>query len=267
MTPDARPRRPPQRQERARGAARRRRRHLHRHRRRHRPRDGRADRGPPARRGAGWTTIEADDELALPAGHRPARRPRRLDRRRHAPPRRVRRAGAGGRRDRRAGVDALTAPRDDPLIVVAEEAGLGPVPVEAPTRRWLDLTGDATQRSRPPPTASCWSSPAARSSCPSCWHRNRTTRAPLHGDKLVRPGDDDFAVNVVAGAAAGVAHRRGRRTRGSSIGAYPDETVRRGAIARRHGVEPEQRPRAQRRRRGLLAARGRDPAPRTASRS
>jgi histidinol-phosphate aminotransferase len=169
-------------------------------------------------------------------------------------------------------------------VVVAEEAGLGPVPVEPATRRWLDLAGDAAQAlaaaadrvllvvagralelpangvpamtarsatgtptaahaalSTATPDAPTAVDAALRSATPDARPAadpdRVTTARVLHGDRLVRPGDDDFAVNVVAGPppdwldAAVQAAWRG-------IGAYPDETEATAAIAARHGVDP-----------------------------
>jgi len=91
-----------------------------------------------ARRGPEWHTVEVEDELQLPAG------PVLLD------GLGVWIAGVMHRHDEaaepivHAGVVALAA-HTDPVVVVAEEAGLSPVPADALTRRWLDLLGDANQ--------------------------------------------------------------------------------------------------------------------------
>ena len=90
------------------------------------------------RRGPEWQTVEVEDELQLPAG------PVLLD------GLGVWIAGVMHRHDEaaepivHAGVVALAA-HTDPVVVVAEEAGLSPVPADALTRRWLDLLGDANQ--------------------------------------------------------------------------------------------------------------------------
>jgi len=118
-----------------------------------------------ARRGGAWTTVEVTDDLAAAlaaAGDRPVL----LDglgawiagvmHRRGVfageaaagvgeAAAGVAEAAAGAGAVVAAGVAALVAARAGPLVVVSEEAGLAPVPVDAGTRAWLDLLGDANQ--------------------------------------------------------------------------------------------------------------------------
>jgi histidinol-phosphate/aromatic aminotransferase/cobyric acid decarboxylase-like protein/adenosyl cobinamide kinase/adenosyl cobinamide phosphate guanylyltransferase len=192
-----------------------------------------------ARRGAGWDTVQLGDDLAVALDG--ATSPILLDglgawiagvMHRH-------RAFASRERDAaveavvREGIAALTRPREGLIVVVAEEAGLGPVPVEPATRKWLDLMGDATQ------------AVAAAADRVLLVVAGRTLELPadqtpapgrvLHGDKLVRPGDDDFAVNVVEGPPPAWLTAA---IDGAELCAYPDEADATAAIATRHDLEP-----------------------------
>lgn len=94
-----------------------------------------------ARRGPEWRTIELEDDLPAALAH--ATGPVLLD------GLGVWIAGVMHRRDDvepvvHAGIAALHA-HQHRVVVVAEEAGLSPVPMDAVTRRWLDLLGDANQ--------------------------------------------------------------------------------------------------------------------------
>jgi histidinol-phosphate/aromatic aminotransferase/cobyric acid decarboxylase-like protein/adenosyl cobinamide kinase/adenosyl cobinamide phosphate guanylyltransferase len=201
------------------------------------------------RRPAGWTTVEANGSLAAALGSEEgacvlvdglgAWLARAL-------------AGAGafegraGAADRvraavLADVDALTAAAARrPVIVVAEEAGLGLLPAEPGTRLWLDLLGEAVQRvaaaaehaelmvaGRPIPLPG---GPAELDGSPD--------HLRAHGDRLVRPGDADHAVNVLAGGPPPWLREALEAALATGADSYTDEADAVAALAARHGREP-----------------------------
>ncbi|MFY9487141.1 MAG: bifunctional adenosylcobinamide kinase/adenosylcobinamide-phosphate guanylyltransferase [Solirubrobacterales bacterium] len=126
------------------------------------------------------------------------------------------------------------------LIVVAEQAGEGVLPNDSASRAWLDLIGSATQRlaaaadrvelvvagrplalSRPPVPGSELEFAALRS----------------HGDKLVRPGDTDHAVNILDGDRPQWLSDALHAALEDDSLRYPDETDAVRAIASLHGRE------------------------------
>ena len=121
-------------------------------------------------------------------------------------------------------------------IVVAEQAGEGVLPPDPASRAWLDLLGDATQRL------------AARADRVDLVVAGRPltlgggpldgdTRLRHHGDRDVRPGDADHAVNVVAG---GPPEWLREALAGTVVERYPDETAAVAALANHHGRAPEE---------------------------
>ncbi|MBV9818468.1 MAG: bifunctional adenosylcobinamide kinase/adenosylcobinamide-phosphate guanylyltransferase, partial [Solirubrobacterales bacterium] len=128
----------------------------------------------------------------------------------------------------------IDAARQAAVIVVAEEAGQGMLPLDALSRRWLDLLGESVQR---------LSDAAERVDYVVAGRSIALSGPPVdvadlrrHGDRDVRPGDADHAVTVLAGgppewlrAALDVALDR-----------YPDDTEARTATAMRHGRRPDE---------------------------
>jgi histidinol-phosphate/aromatic aminotransferase/cobyric acid decarboxylase-like protein/adenosyl cobinamide kinase/adenosyl cobinamide phosphate guanylyltransferase len=203
-----------------------------------------------ARRPAGWLTVEGEDPAAAvgAAGDRPVL----VDSVGSWLAARLHEAGLLG--DDRlgpapdallAGVRALAttaSARAALTVVVTEEAGLGPIPVGAGTRRWLDLAGDAAQilaaaadrvllvvAGRPIELPGGTATADYAAELPAL---------RLHGDRMVPPDAADFAVNVERSGSSPQWLRAELDRALGDLGRYPDERPATEAVAARHGRDP-----------------------------
>jgi histidinol-phosphate aminotransferase len=133
-----------------------------------------------------------------------------------------------------AGVEALIdAAATRPVIVVAEEAGHGLVPLEPLARAWLDRLGGVVQRlsaAAERVELVVAGRPIALGGAPAAVDGLRS-----HGDELVRPGDADHAVNVLAGGPPKWLRDELKGALDSGTDAYPDESEAVAALATLHG--------------------------------
>lgn len=146
----------------------------------------------------------------------------------------------GDVRGRVADFVAAIARTPAPVIVVAEQAGAGLLPPDPLARDWLDLLGEATQalaevaeRALLVVAGRALELPA-RADPPDEDLRH-------HGDTLVRPGDADHAVNVLAGGPPPwLRDTLHAALAGGDLDAYPREDEAVGALAALHGRAPDE---------------------------
>jgi histidinol-phosphate/aromatic aminotransferase/cobyric acid decarboxylase-like protein/adenosyl cobinamide kinase/adenosyl cobinamide phosphate guanylyltransferase len=179
-----------------------------------------------ARRPLEWTTVDAGDSLAeavLPGGCTL-----------------IDGLGVWLATPRSGWIEPLiAAAARDHVIVVAEEAGLGLLPLDHVSRDWLDELGESVQR---------LSTAAERvelvvAGRPLTLHASPPAADPAlrhHGDRDVRPGDADHAVNVIAGGPPAWMSTALERALRDDAQRYPDERAAAAAIADSHGRSPEE---------------------------
>jgi histidinol-phosphate/aromatic aminotransferase/cobyric acid decarboxylase-like protein/adenosyl cobinamide kinase/adenosyl cobinamide phosphate guanylyltransferase len=213
-----------------------------------------------ARRPAAWHTVEAQDDLAAAVAAAPPGSAMLVDglgawladrmgaaglfEGDSAEARAAIRAGAG------ALVEAAARHQGGPVVVVAEEAGLGVVPAGAGTRRWLDLHGEVVQTLAAgarrvllvvagraielPAAGSDQAGAGTRVAPPAVALDEADPALAAHGDTMVPPGALDLAVNVHGEAPP--AHVRAALDAAlDRAGAYPDAGPARVAVAKASG--------------------------------
>jgi histidinol-phosphate/aromatic aminotransferase/cobyric acid decarboxylase-like protein/adenosyl cobinamide kinase/adenosyl cobinamide phosphate guanylyltransferase len=130
-------------------------------------------------------------------------------------------------------------------IVVAEQAGSGVLPADAASRAWVDLLGEATQRFAAVAAgvelvvagAAVRLTGAAPGHLPGCCGDGPLRR---HGDRDVRPGDADHAVNVVAGGPPAWLRAALDVALDADAAHYPREDDAVAALAALHGRDPQE---------------------------
>ena len=125
-----------------------------------------------------------------------------------------------------------------PVIVVAEQAGLGLLPPDPGSRAWLDLLGETTQVL----AAAAERVELVVAGRPMPVHVAATAHDHLrvHGDTLVPPGAADHAVTVLAGGPPAWLREALRAALNGDASAYPNEHSAVAALARAHDREPEE---------------------------
>ncbi|MGH2859223.1 MAG: bifunctional adenosylcobinamide kinase/adenosylcobinamide-phosphate guanylyltransferase [Solirubrobacteraceae bacterium] len=125
------------------------------------------------------------------------------------------------------------------VIVVAEEAGQGLLPLDSVSRAWLDQLGEAVQRLSAAATRVDYvvaGHPIALSA-----HQSPPTEALRHhGDGDVRPGEADHAVNVLDGGPPAWLRDALHSAVDQESDRYPAEAEARTATAARHGRDPDE---------------------------
>jgi histidinol-phosphate aminotransferase len=150
---------------------------------------------------------------------------------------------ADGAQHVRAEVAALArtaAAAPDAVIVVAEQAGDGMLPMDALARAWLDLLGEATQALSQVAQRAVLvvAGRALELPSPAASPPGDVASLRLHGDTLVRPGDADHAVNVLAGGPPSWLREVLASALQDDVAAYPREDEAVAALAALHGRRP-----------------------------
>ena len=154
-------------------------------------------------------------------------------------------AARGQVREAVAALARAAAGARDPVIVVAEQAGEGMLPADALSRAWLDLLGEATQAlSRCAQHAVLVVAGRPLELAPGAAAADEAADGPAslrrHGDTLVRPGDADHAVNVLAGGPPAWLRAALSAALQDDIAAYPREDDAVAALAALHGRAPQE---------------------------